>query len=491
MEKKCTPTERAAMDPQAIERGIHNHLQTSHQTDSHLLEKSDKSNVFRSAQSTMEITRSNCIQSSEAAPYFKPFSSMMFMENGERAVTAQQAHTDSTETGLTWDKAIYPFPFYFHDRYSHRSEGLSAQERDGKGNYLHSKDQKDHVRSPIPSWHFPLTNPEISHLHSYITLSCIEQPEKSSTAHQVSEPLHSLAKGWAHGASSSNCVRDRNMGSGTAAMHFIDKMLDIKLENTKSEPSFGVLHVPNSAYSKTDTYVSRKQVEDFGMSVDAISNASPHPIVIGTSKEGTHSFTLNQSVTNKKNLLCNNGSSIQRKESVQPIETQDKQITQRTTKARSSAASQGYLILTDRKVSVAPGDIPKEQGVINVATIDPISIPMVEEMERNAISLSIRGTIRKQDRRPRQEFPCQFCNRVFPLKSNRKKHVESVHEKRRPHECHLCPKRFYEKCKLAAHIDTVHNNIRRFTCDICFAKFKQNSDCRRHMREVHEGQSRW
>lgn len=85
------------------------------------------------------------------------------------------------------------------------------------------------------------------------------------------------------------------------------------------------------------------------------------------------------------------------------------------------------------------------------------------------------------------------CEKLFPLKSNLKKHVESVHHKMRPYKCHLCPRTFYERCKLSGHIQTVHHNERRFPCSFqgCTSRFKQSSDCKRHIREVHFGKTRW
>jgi len=85
------------------------------------------------------------------------------------------------------------------------------------------------------------------------------------------------------------------------------------------------------------------------------------------------------------------------------------------------------------------------------------------------------------------------ANVTLPLKSNLKKHRESVHLKLRPHRCTRCSRTFYERCKLRGHIATVHEGLRNFPCLFpgCSAAFKQNSDRKRHLREVHHGKPRW
>jgi len=130
------------------------------------------------------------------------------------------------------------------------------------------------------------------------------------------------------------------------------------------------------------------------------------------------------------------------------------------------------------------------------ASLDPIISGALPSANVTLNSLDSLKSVKPRARRQNivlHKCTVVGCKRAFPLKSNLKKHRESVHLKLRPHRCTRCSRTFYERCKLRGHIATVHEGLRNFPCLFpgCSAAFKQNSDRKRHLREVHHGKPRW
>ena len=123
----------------------------------------------------------------------------------------------------------------------------------------------------------------------------------------------------------------------------------------------------------------------------------------------------------------------------------------------------------------------------------PLPLPLPPRTTHMKQDIGSSATRAQSSKRVLHKCTVAGCNRAFPLKSNLKKHRESVHLKLRPHACPRCNRTFYERCKLRGHVATVHDGQRRFPCQHpgCNAAFKQNSDRKRHVREVHHGASRW
>ena len=81
---------------------------------------------------------------------------------------------------------------------------------------------------------------------------------------------------------------------------------------------------------------------------------------------------------------------------------------------------------------------------------------------------------------------CEICNKTFSTKGNLKKHVSSVHERKKPFECEICNKVFFEKGTLKIHISSVHEKKKSFECDICEKTFAVKDKLKRHVSFVHE-----
>ncbi|KAK1867412.1 hypothetical protein I4F81_009919 [Pyropia yezoensis] len=80
---------------------------------------------------------------------------------------------------------------------------------------------------------------------------------------------------------------------------------------------------------------------------------------------------------------------------------------------------------------------------------------------------------------------------LFTERSNRKKHVEAVHLKLRPHGCATCGAEFAAKVNLHKHILSVHDKARPFPCGTCGAAFGERNKRDKHTRTVHGGERPW
>lgn len=90
-----------------------------------------------------------------------------------------------------------------------------------------------------------------------------------------------------------------------------------------------------------------------------------------------------------------------------------------------------------------------------------------------------------------KRFACDQCGQLFTERSNRKKHVEAVHLKLRPHGCATCGAEFAAKVNLHKHILSVHDKARPFPCGTCGAAFGERNKRDKHTRTVHGGERPW
>ena len=82
---------------------------------------------------------------------------------------------------------------------------------------------------------------------------------------------------------------------------------------------------------------------------------------------------------------------------------------------------------------------------------------------------------------------CDKCSSVFKTKGNLKRHIESVHEGKKPFKCNICDSSFSRNTHLNAHIASVHEGKKPFKCNICDASFTQRKNLNGHIASVHEG----
>lgn len=84
-----------------------------------------------------------------------------------------------------------------------------------------------------------------------------------------------------------------------------------------------------------------------------------------------------------------------------------------------------------------------------------------------------------------RSFRCERCGKSYAEHDQLKYHIRVTHEEdSRPWECWICKIRFGRKSSLTRHVQTVHQQT-RFVCRICNKTYSQKFDAIRHERRVH------
>lgn len=88
----------------------------------------------------------------------------------------------------------------------------------------------------------------------------------------------------------------------------------------------------------------------------------------------------------------------------------------------------------------------------------------------------------------RRPYECMVCNRRYTQKEHLKDHIKSVHEKVKPYKCSWpdCHQSFARKEAVVTHVQTVHEKLKPHKCNICDKHFGQRSAVLSHMRSVHK-----
>lgn len=81
---------------------------------------------------------------------------------------------------------------------------------------------------------------------------------------------------------------------------------------------------------------------------------------------------------------------------------------------------------------------------------------------------------------------CHICKRVFANQKSLKKHIEIVHNKRRPYLCNTCGHETSRKAMLDLHLRT-HTGEKPYRCDMCNYTASDHNTLRRH-RMRHTGE---
>lgn len=81
-------------------------------------------------------------------------------------------------------------------------------------------------------------------------------------------------------------------------------------------------------------------------------------------------------------------------------------------------------------------------------------------------------------------FCCMIpgCDKAYSTRFNLKRHVESIHQKKKKHQCSECMRWFASKQNLVEHIYT-HTGDRPFECIVCGQAFRQASQLSLHRRK--------
>ncbi|CAG9772234.1 unnamed protein product [Ceutorhynchus assimilis] len=81
------------------------------------------------------------------------------------------------------------------------------------------------------------------------------------------------------------------------------------------------------------------------------------------------------------------------------------------------------------------------------------------------------------------QFPCEVCGRVYPTNSTLRAH-SITHSDLRPHKCPLCDKTFKRNQDLKFHINQ-HTGARPYQCPYCPKAFASSGNCFSHRKRMH------
>ena len=80
-------------------------------------------------------------------------------------------------------------------------------------------------------------------------------------------------------------------------------------------------------------------------------------------------------------------------------------------------------------------------------------------IELAPIELEETNTLLDESQKEGEIF-CPFCQKAFNKKSNLNIHINSVHEKKKPHKCDICQTAFATRGTLKQHTTQVHEKVK-------------------------------
>eukprot|EP00188_Purpureofilum_apyrenoidigerum_P001117 Plantae.Rhodophyta-Purpureofilum_apyrenoidigerum.ctg15771.p1 GENE.Plantae.Rhodophyta-Purpureofilum_apyrenoidigerum.ctg15771~~Plantae.Rhodophyta-Purpureofilum_apyrenoidigerum.ctg15771.p1 ORF type:complete len:400 (+),score=52.71 Plantae.Rhodophyta-Purpureofilum_apyrenoidigerum.ctg15771:485-1684(+) len=123
---------------------------------------------------------------------------------------------------------------------------------------------------------------------------------------------------------------------------------------------------------------------------------------------------------------------------------------------------------------------------------EQISASMVSGANTNMGSYTLRshtysgsGSVSNARSSATTQYGCDCCTSVFKTSYDLKRHITSVHDKKRQHLCRICKRGFSQSGHRNEHERLVHSGLGH-PCNICGNRFGVHSKLQRHIRSVHE-----
>lgn len=79
-----------------------------------------------------------------------------------------------------------------------------------------------------------------------------------------------------------------------------------------------------------------------------------------------------------------------------------------------------------------------------------------------------------------------MCPYKCDQQAHLKRHIENVHEDKKPFKCELCDFQSSQKASLKKHVAAVHQKKKDFACDFCDYSCSRKGNLQRHVKLMHE-----
>ena len=113
-------------------------------------------------------------------------------------------------------------------------------------------------------------------------------------------------------------------------------------------------------------------------------------------------------------------------------------------------------------------------------------------LDRHKISVHETDLDKKRERlQIAKKHECVKCSLKYGSKGELTRHVNEVHEGKKPNKCTQCGKCFSRKPELNRHITVIHEKKKPFKCDICNQAFARKDMVKSHFATVHNGEKQY
>ena len=113
--------------------------------------------------------------------------------------------------------------------------------------------------------------------------------------------------------------------------------------------------------------------------------------------------------------------------------------------------------------------------------------PMVEIPSEIITNLKVENTSSEIQKKKRKNaasvFICKYCGKIFDRIGHCQNH-EVTHTGELPYECDFCDRKFSMRCNKKRHIDEMHIKDKKHECDKCGKKFSRNYHLKRHRKSM-------
>ena len=87
----------------------------------------------------------------------------------------------------------------------------------------------------------------------------------------------------------------------------------------------------------------------------------------------------------------------------------------------------------------------------------------------------------------KKPYQCSICEYRCTMKGKMNRHINSVHEGKKPHKCSICDHCFALKHQLKVHISAIHDGKKPNKCSICDRCFALKQQLKVHIDAIHDG----